>query len=209
MAGSATGRATALLAAISAVCISVIGASAAACTNLATISLSRDAGHPGDNITLTGTSFPVRRNDPRPTPVEIRWGSLDGEILATVTPERTGSISASFTVPRGEPGAVVIVASQRRPIVDPATPDAPPTAFQDEYGTPARATFRILGVGEVAGSFSTPDNQVAAGADDGTSLLVVMALLGAVALSLFGGGVIAFLHQVRSRAMVAQPWRVP
>src|SRR4051794_15788082 len=94
-------------------------ASAFACTNLATISLSSGFGHPGDRITIIGTSFPV----PRPTsttpttPVVVRWKSIDGPIIANAVPDRTGTISATFTVPQTDPGNVVIVAVQRRAIV--------------------------------------------------------------------------------------------
>ena len=49
---------------------------------------------------------------------------------------------------------------------------------------------------------------MANGGDSGaTGLIVLMVLFGAVALSLFAGGVIAFLHQVRSRKPA--PERVP
>jgi len=126
--------------------------SAFACTNLATISLSSGFGHPGDRITLIGTSFPVPRatSTTPPTPVVVRWKSIDGPIIANAVPDRTGTISTTFTVPQSDPGNVVIVAVQRRPVIDPAQPDAPPATYIDEAGTPARATFRILANGEFA-----------------------------------------------------------
>lgn len=180
-----------------------------ACTNLATLSLSSGYGRPGDKITIIGSSFPIPRatSGTAPTPVVVHWKSSDGPVLATVIPDRTGTISTTFTVPPSEPGNVVIVALQRRPIVDPAVPDDPPKGYIDEVGTPARATFRILAAGEVVPT-SLPFRQStpAGGSAGSTGLIVLMVLFGAVALSLFAGGVIAFLHQVRSQRPVAQRW---
>jgi hypothetical protein len=185
----------------------LVGTAVWACTNLATLTLSSEAGRPGDTIILTGTSFPVRRADPNPTPVVVRWKSVDGPVLATVVPDRTGTIGTTFTVPSADPGPAVIVATQRRGLPDPDAPEAAPTQFIDEYGTPARVTFRVLAPGEVpVRSLPTSDFVVGASGDGGsTALFVLMLVFGAIALSLFGGGVIAFLHQMRSRRMVAQP----
>jgi hypothetical protein len=177
-----------------------------ACTNLATISLSSEAGHPGDTIFVTGTSFPVR-SQLTPTPVEIHWRSADGPLLATVTPDRTGTIASTFTVPESPPGPVVIIATQRRTVVNPNTPDAPPI-LTDEFGTPARATLRVLAPGERATTIAAGSEFAPLTADSGsTAVMVMLVLFGAVALSLFGGGVIAFLHQVRERRLVPQPRR--
>ncbi|MCA1692516.1 MAG: hypothetical protein LC733_10070 [Actinobacteria bacterium] len=149
----------------------VFGSAALACTNLATIGLSSEAGRPGDTIVLTGTSFPVpRAREATPTPVVVRWRGPDGPVL---------------------------VATQRRPVPDPKAPDAPPTIFTDEYGTPARATLRVLAPGEQAGTLVAPPDFVATGDSGSTAMIVMTLLFGAVALSLFGGGVIAFVNQLR------------
>lgn len=181
-----------------------------ACTNLATISLSSGYGHPGDRITLIGTSFPVPRSTSTtpPTPVVVRWKSVEGPIIADAVPDRTGTISATFTVPQSEPGSVVIVAVQRRPVVDAAAPDNPPSTYVDEAGTPARATFRILAIGEFAPTSVAFSPVLATGEGDAgsTALIVLMVLFGAVALSLFAGGVIAFLHQVRIQRPAPARW---
>ena len=184
-----------------------------ACSNLATIAPSADSGHPGETITLVGTSFPVPPSTGTPaTSVVIHWGSIDGAVVATVVPDRTGTISATFTVPPSQPGNIVILAVQRRPVPDPNAPDAPPKFFIDEPGTPARATFRVLAPGEAGLQFTPGTDFVSASTDDGaTATVVLMVLFGAVSLSLFAGGVIAFLHQVGSKRMSprAQPWRLP
>jgi hypothetical protein len=199
--------------ALSVLVLVVVAAGAFACTNLATISTNAESGHPGDNLTIVGTSFPVpRAAGATPTSVVIRWGSVDGPVVATAVPDRTGTISSSFTVPPSAPGHVVIVAVQRRAVVDPDAPDAPPGLFIDEPGTPARATFRVLAPGETVLRAVPREDVVGANSDGGvTAMVVLMVLFGAVSLSLFAGGVIAFLHQVRSKRMAArvQPWRLP
>jgi hypothetical protein len=206
--GQLTSTVLAVLAALLA-----FAAAAFACSNLATIAPSADSGHAGDTITLVGTSFPVPRGaGTAPTSVVIHWGSIDGAVVATAVPDRTGTISATFTVPASEPGNVVILAVQRRAVPDPNAPDAPPRFFVDEPGTPARATFRVLAAGERAVHVTPATDFVGASTDDGaTATVVMMVLFGAVSLSLFAGGVIAFLHQVGSRRVSsrAQPWRLP
>jgi hypothetical protein len=187
----------------------VVAAAAFACSNLATISLSSGSGRPGDMITLVGTSFLVPRASAgtSPTPVVIHWGASDGPVLATATPDRTGTISATFNVPDGAPGNVIIVATQRRTITSPDNPSV--TITLDEAGTPARTTFRILAPGEATPT-STPIDDfagaTAAGQEGSTAMIVMMVLFGTVALSLFAGGVIAFIHQVRTRRTFPQSW---
>lgn len=200
------GRRASVAAAVTAV-LMVWGATAFACTNLATMTLSSPTGHPGEVVTLVGTSFPVPRanSTASPTPVVLRWRSGDGPLLATVVPDRTGSISATFTVPPSEPGHVVIIGLQKRETFSPENPEAPPFV-QDEPGTPARASFRVLAPGEMAPPVRAPGAFAVTGSEGTTALIVMMVLFGAVALSLFAGGVIAFLYQVRSRRKAAPVW---
>ena len=191
-----------------AVVVVVLATVAFACTNLATITLSSDSGHPGDTIALTGTSFPARtQGGVTPTPVEVHWKTADGPLLAKTTPDRTGTIVVTFAIPESAPGAAIIIATQRRSVPNPNSPDAAPMLV-DEFGTPARATLRVLAPGERATTIASNADFVPATTDSGsTAIMVMLVLFGAVALSLFGGGVIAFLHQVRQRRLVAQPWR--
>jgi len=183
----------------------VWGSVAYACTNLATMTLSAGAGRPGDNITLIGTSFPVpRAAGSTPTQVVVRWKSLDGPIVGAISPDRTGTISLTFTVPESTPGNVVILGTQRRPL----NAEEPTTNYVDEPGTPARATFRVLAPGELPPIKATSADFAALRGEQGsTALIVLMVLFGAVSLSLFAGGVIAFLYQMRLRRMTPQPWR--
>src|SRR5215467_7581632 len=113
----------------------VAGAAAFACTNLATLNLSSSAGKAGDTVTVTGSSFNVNSKDVTQSfPVVLHWNGVDGATLAQVQPDKAGNISATFTVPDGQPGYYVIVATQR---------DTKTNA--DVYGKPARARYQILG----------------------------------------------------------------
>ena len=112
----------------------IAGAAAFACTNLATLNLSSTAGKAGDSVTVTGSSFRVNSaNVSASDPVVLRWNGTEGTQLASVVPDKAGNISATFAIPEGQPGYYVIVATQK---------DAKGV---DAYGTPARASFQILG----------------------------------------------------------------
>jgi len=193
-----------------------LGASASACANLATLNLSTGSGQPGTIVTLTGASFAVPRASTglTPTPVVIHWQWDDGPILAEVTPDRYGSISASFTVPEARPGTYIIVGSQKTPRrVAGAPADQPPALFA-EPGTPARASFEILAPGALPMDRTPGSGPVegsgGAGQLDATVWIVLTAAFGAVAMSLFGGGLIAFIHQSRkSREPATARWVPP
>ena len=191
-----------------------LAVTAFACTNLATMILSSGRGHPGNTITLTGASFiyPRPGSSQPPTPVVIHWQNENGPVLATVTPDRYGSISASFTVPEATPGIYVIVASQLTPRVPAgAPPDSPPQLFP-EAGTPARSSFEILPPGVNASVVHPPVVEQLAessGDLDSTVWIVLTAAFGAVALSLFGGGLIAFIYQSRQSKLPASARWIP
>lgn len=177
---------------------------------LATLTPSRDAVRPGQQLTVTGTSFAVSR-DPavESTQVVLRWRTIDGPVLAETEPGPRGTFAVTVTVPESPAGHTLIVATQRRPVaIDPAAPDGP-TRLIDEPGTPARTTVRVLAPGEPA-PVNTPRRTTPTSADPGTSptLLVLIALSGGVALSLFGGAVIAVFHHARIRSE-PEPWRPP
>ncbi|MDP9420597.1 MAG: hypothetical protein M3P53_10700 [Actinomycetota bacterium] len=162
-----------------------------ACTNLATLNLSTPSGSVGDTVTVTGSSFRVpsgaQAGQPA-SPVVLNWNGADGRLLAQTTPDSAGNISATFSVPEGQPGYYVIVASQK---------DA---QGADAYGTPARASFQILGpngdsVVQPAGS-QTP----AVTADPSSSGMIALTVgLGVLGLALFGAGFTAFVRQARRR----------
>lgn len=193
-----------------------IGATAFACANLATLNLSVGAARPGTMVTFTGASFAVPRASTglTPTPVVVHWQWEDGPIIAEVVPDRYGSISAQFTVPDTRPGTYIIVATQKTPRRPAGAPEDQPPAYFAEPGTPARASFEVLAPGAVATTRSSSpepaDTVQSADQLDATVWIVLTAAFGAVAMSLFGGGLIAFIHQSRkSREPATARWVPP
>ncbi len=166
----------------------VVGTAAFACTNLATLNLSSTAGKGGDVITVTGSSFQVGRGDAPTLPVKFHWNSVDGPVLAEVTPDRAGNVSATFAVPDGAPGYYILVATQK---------DA---RGIDTYGTPARASFQILGPN--GQSVVAPAGGTAAASllsePSSTGIIALTAALGLAGLGLFAAGLIAFVRQTRA-----------
>jgi hypothetical protein len=166
----------------------VVGATAFACTNLATLNLSSTAGKAGDTVTVTGSSFAVGRGDAPTIPVQLRWNGVDGMVLAETVPDRAGNISATFAVPEGAPGYYVLVATQK---------DA---RGVDTYGTPARASYQILGPN--GQSVVTPPASAAAASvpsePSSSGIIALTVGLGVLGLALFGAGFVAFVRQARA-----------
>ncbi len=185
-------KGTLLFAAVAAASL-VVGTAAFACTNLATLNLSSTAGKAGDVITVTGSSFQVGRGDTATLPVKFHWNSVDGPVLAEVIPDRAGNVSATFAVPDGAPGYYILVATQK---------DA---RGIDTYGTPARASFQILGPN--GQSVVAPAGGTAAASlpseSSSTGIIALTVGLGALGLSLFAAGFIAFVRQTRATAAAA------
>jgi len=184
----------------------LLGATALACTNLATISLSSPRGRPGATIALTGSSFQVSRNPALPTvAVVVRWRGDDGPVLGEMVPDRTGTVSATFTVPDERPGVYVIVASQRRAVPDP-DPARPPRML-DEFGTPARASFEVVGPNGPLPRAPVADVSVGDGEPSSITLVALTVVFGAIALAIFAGGFAAFVYQARRRNLsVPRSW---
>ena len=171
----------------------IAGAAAFACTNLATLNLSSAAGKPGDTVTVTGSSFNVAKDVAASSPVVLHWNGVDGATLAQVQPDKAGNISATFTVPDGQPGYYVIVATQRN------------AQGVDAYGTPARASYQILGpngqsvvtpVGSSAGAVTTESSS--------SGIIALTVGLGVLGLALFAAGFVAFVRQARRAPAAAQ-----
>lgn len=193
-----------------------LGASAFACANLATLNLSTGSGRPGTTITFTGAGFAVPRASTgvSPTPVVVHWEWEDGPVIAEVVPDRYGSISAQFTVPETRPGTYIIVATQKTPRRAPGASEDQAPAYFPEPGTPARASFEVLAPGALAAQrgsvVESGDGSDSQGQLDATVWIVLTAAFGSVAMSLFGGGLIAFIHQTRkSREPATARWVPP
>jgi hypothetical protein len=175
--------------------------------------LSSGKGRSGATIALTGASFvyPRTTSGQSPTKVLIHWQSEKGPVLAEAVPDRFGSISATFTVPDATPGLYVITATQETPRVPAGAPaDAPPVLYP-ELGTPARASFEVLAPGatQVTRAPTAAKLAEADGDLDSSVWIVLTAAFGAVALSLFGGGLVAFIHQSRQSKVPAEARWVP
>ncbi len=164
---------------------------AMACTNLATLNLSSASGSVGDTVTVTGSSFSVPRNAGDPViPVVLHWNAADGPVLAEATPDSAGNISASFTVPEGEPGYYVLVATQKN------------AEGVDQYGTPARASYQILGPnGESVVQPAGSETPAVATEPSSTGMIALTVGLGVLGLALFAAGFTAFVRQGRGRAV--------
>ena len=142
----------------------------------------------GDQLTVTGSSFRVARSGQAdPGAVVLRWNGVEGTELASVLPDRAGNISATFAIPEGQPGYYVIVATQK---------DAKGV---DAYGTPARASFQILGANGqsvVTPAVSSAGSTVAS-SPSSSGIIALTVGLGALGLALFGAGFVAFVRQAR------------
>ena len=185
-------KGTLLFAAVAAASV-FVGATAFACTNLATLNLSSTAGKAGDLVTVTGSSFAVGRGDAPTLPVQLRWNGVDGVVLAETVPDRAGNISATFTVPEGAPGYYVLVATQK---------DA---RGVDTYGTPARASYQILGPNgqSVVAAPAASTAAVLPSEPSSTGIIALTVALGLLGLGLFGAGFVAFVRQTRAAAAAA------
>jgi hypothetical protein len=167
-----------------------LASTAFACTNLAELNLGPSAGPAGATVQITGSAF---SHVPDNTPVALHWGSANGPVLATVTPDAAGAIGpATITIPAdATPGSYVIVASQ----VEVATGLTP-------WGTPARASFIVTG----PSSGAVPAPALANGAlntasTSSTGLIALTIALGVGGLALFGLGAATFVGTMRRRAV--------
>ena len=170
-----------------AVIAAATAAAAYACTNLATLDLSSGSGAPGVSFTATGSSFTPS------APVMLHWNSLTGPVLAKVQASSSGAIAATAKVPSTAlPGDYVVVATQ-------TVKGAP------AFGTPARASFQVVGPGGATASAAqnapttNPLASVATSSSSGVSggLLAATIILAVLGISLFGFGAAGYARQRR------------
>lgn len=106
-----------------------IAATAFACANLASLSLTRSVVAGGADVTAYGRNFNSR---PQASAVQLRFNGRAGRVLAEARPAANGKLTATFKAPADvRAGRYVIVATQ-------TGPDGRPAA-----GTPGRAPLRI------------------------------------------------------------------
>lgn len=102
------------------------GSAAWACIPMASLNASPTQVEPGQSVEVTGRGY-------NENPVTLRFNSLDGPVLATITPAK-GNISAPVTIPEGtEPGNYVLLATQEA------------QAGQTTWGIPSRALVTVGG----------------------------------------------------------------
>lgn len=155
-----------------------------ACTNLASLNLETATGAAGDRLDVTGSSFGAEPD------VVLHWNSIEGQELATVTPDQAGNVTASIRIPSdAQPGYYVIVATQ-------VGEDG-----SQVFGGPARAAFQVLGPGgEALATQPAGPDQLAQFATSSTSaasagMIALTAALGIIGLGLFGAGVAGLARQ--------------
>ena len=176
-----------LVVVVSAVVLVVVGVTAPLrASTLATLELSADQGMPGQELTFRGWYY----NDTHP--VRIRWNTVDGPVLATVTPDAFGpihnhfrSISGTLRIPPdAQPGPHLVVATQDF---------APPGKIT--WGVPVRTR---LHVGQPAAERTDVPtlrrpSTVAASTTPGAGQLILTATAGA----LFAGLLVAAMVLLR------------
>lgn len=118
-------------------------AAAWACTSLATLKLTPEAATTGATVTAEGYGFASPKTSagkPNGGPVEVRFGTSDGPVLAEkVIPSDTrGTVKFSFKAPEGQAGHYTIIATQ-------TYAPGSANAGQTVPGTPARATLALNG----------------------------------------------------------------
>lgn len=177
---------TRLVVVVSAVLLVLLGVSAPLrASTLATLELSADRGMPGQELSFRGWYY----NDTHP--VSIRWDTVDGPVLATVTPDTFGPIHNHFRSvtgtlripPDAQPGPHLVVATQDF---------APPGKIT--WGVPVRTRIHV---GQPTGPTDVPalrrPSTVAMSTTPGAGQLILTAIAGA----LFAGLLVAAMVLLR------------
>ncbi len=179
--------------------VMMMGASTAwACASLAALQLATPTAGPGEVVAFKGTFFN------KDNPVEIRWNSLDGPVLTTVTPDTfTGGLhgnwrfaNGSFNVPAdATPGNYLVIANQEA------------AANTNTWGIPARTLLQVGDATPLLGetpATARPERPGVLLTEDSTNVgtLVVIGV-GAAGVAMFLSGVamlFASRRPVRQRA---------
>lgn len=121
-----------------------------ACTALATLTVTSGSGAPGQTITGTGKGFNGGSHGVDPAtaarvPVQLRWNSRTGPVMAEALPQdAAGNISFSFQAPNVAAGQYVLIGVQIDSVSD-VRPDGTirEATGNPFYGTPARQSVTI------------------------------------------------------------------
>lgn len=154
-----------------------------ACVPVALFNASPNEVRPGQEVTLTGKFFNAN-------PVTIHFDSLDGPVLATLTPPRESGalLQGTVLIPEDtKPGSYVLIATQE-----------PQEGRRPSFGVPARTLVQVVGEGgqPVLGA---PVGTVESGRpatllrQDGVSAAsLALVAVGVAGVGMFAAGVIAF-----------------
>lgn len=156
------------------------GATAWACIPVASLAVTPAQAQPGQQVEVTGNGYNTK-------PVDLRFNSLDGPVLATVTAER-GSIKATVTIPEDtKPGNYLLFGTQEA------------EAGRTTWGIPSRALVTVTnGATPVVGAPLSPVEEGRATAferqDSVSGVAMLLVGLGVAGLGLFLVGMAAFLQ---------------
>ncbi len=171
----------------------VAGAAAFACTVLPAVNISQPYGAAGTAVSLTGSSWVAEKG-----PVDVRWNSLNGPVLAEVTPDASGVIGpVTIQVPASsEPGYYALIGTR---------------AQNPNQSESARAVFQVTGAN---GAVARPPQVALPGGAPVSSpsglsvgLIGLLAATGVAGLGLFTFGAATFARSRRVRAPVRQTSR--
>ena len=190
---AAAGKRGVAIAFMAVVSVLAVTAPPSSASTLATLELGVDRADPGEEVSFSGWYY----NDVHP--VMIRWGAVDGPVLATVTPDTFGvvhnhfrSIAGSLRIPAdARPGRHLLVATQDF---------APPGKIT--WGVPARTEIQVgQGSAPPDRSASPPVSRlrsVAVDAGPGTAALLAAAGVGAAAASVLVGLTVVVVRKRRA-----------
>lgn len=172
--------------ALAAAAVVILSAQVFACTSLATLNLGTPSGAPGSQLTLTGSSF--NTIDSGASAVALHWNGASGPVLTTVTPDASGAIAASITVPaNAEPGYYIITATQTQG-----------ASGADAWGTPAKVAFQVVGPNGATSSQQQAGQAVVSPTSSGLSVAAgALLAVGVAGLLLFALGAVYFVGSYR------------
>ena len=162
-----------------------------ACVPIATVTVTPAQARPGDEVQVSGIRFVM------PTPVVLRFGSVDGAVLATIDMPRSANtlFSTKVRVPAdARPGPLVVVAMQ----------EAVPESGGAPWGVPARAIITVLDAQGNAppSTFPSVAGRAAAMSDETVNVgLAVFIALGVAAGVLVLVGAVAAIAGRRPRPL--------
>lgn len=178
----------------------VMAAAAWACVSGALVTLSTAQAKAGQEIGLKGVGFG------KTDPITVRFGSLSGPVVATLTPASSAPFgngaTGTFTVPDGtKPGDYVVIATQSSP--DGKQSNAPIRVLLSVVGD--GGTAPVLGAQRgVDTAARQPELTVATGSVSPGSLALMALGVAGVGLFLAGVATLAASRQGRGSQAVRQ-----